>query len=181
MHKAHKTACTVAALFDLAAVSIKDAVVEIPALITKSGASAIPTSSLRPDIDSLVRSVKDFELLTRDHTVVQDLLDQGVITEKEIGSHPQRAMLTQALVGDGKITPVLIEHEVKAGDKFLLCSDGLSNFVAKSEIEKTLAGEDSVNKLVELAYQNGAPDNVTVVVAEVGNGDTATEFFGAAK
>ncbi len=124
---------------------------------------------------------KDFELLTRDHTVVQDLLDQGVITEKEIGSHPQRAMLTQALVGDGKITPVLIEHEVKAGDKFLLCSDGLSNFVAKSEIEKTLAGEDSVNKLVELAYQNGAPDNVTVVVAEVGNGDTATEFFGAAK
>ena len=122
-----------------------------------------------------------FELLTRDHTVVQDLLDQGVITEKEISTHPQRAMLTQALVGDGKITPLIIEHDAKAGDKYLLCSDGLSNFVSKTDIEAALKESDSVNKLVELAYKNGAPDNVTVVVGEVGNGDTETKFYGAAK
>ncbi|MEY4444029.1 MAG: hypothetical protein RL301_108 [Actinomycetota bacterium] len=124
---------------------------------------------------------KSFELLTRDHTVVQDLLDQGAINEKEIATHPQRAMLTQALVGDGKIIPVLIEHEVKEHDKYLLCSDGLSNFVAKSDIEAALNGKDSVNTLIELAYKNGAPDNVTVIVAEVGSGDTETKFFGAAK
>ena len=123
----------------------------------------------------------EFDLLTRDHTVVQDLLDQGAITEKDIATHPQRAMLTQALVGDGKIVPVLIEHEVKAGDKYLLCSDGLSNFVNQAEIESALNGEDAVNKLVELAYKNGAPDNVTVVIGVVGQSDSETQFYGAAK
>lgn len=121
------------------------------------------------------------EQLTRDHTVVQDLLDQGAIKESEIATHPQRAMLTQALMGDRKITPVIIEYEVKAGDKFLLCSDGLSNFVPASEIEKTLTSENAVNELIELAYKAGAPDNVTVVVGEVGSIDTETQFFGAAK
>ena len=122
-----------------------------------------------------------FELLTRDHTVVQDLLDQGAITEKEISSHPQRAMLTQALMGENQIIPVIIEHEAKAGDKYLLCSDGLSNFVSFKEISSAVKDVDATNKLIELAYKNGAPDNVTVIVGEVGEGDTETQFFGAAK
>ena len=124
---------------------------------------------------------KEFILLTRDHTVIQDLLEQGAIKENEIATHPQRAMLTQALVGDAKIVPVLIEHEAKSGDKYLLCSDGLSNFVPLNEIRDAINSEDSVNQLVELAYKYGAPDNVTVVVAEVGSGDTETKFFGAAR
>ena len=53
--------------------------------------------------------------------------------------------------------------------------------VSNSEIHKILSGEDPISKLIELTYERGAPDNVTILVAEVGNGDTATQFFGAAK
>jgi protein phosphatase len=84
-------------------------------------------------------------------------------------------------MGHGNITPLLIEYEVKAGDKFLLCSDGLSNVVSNQEIHKYLDEDDALSKLISLTYERGAPDNVTVVIADAGNGETATAFFGAAK
>jgi protein phosphatase len=84
-------------------------------------------------------------------------------------------------MGLGNITPVLIEYEVKPGDKFLICSDGLSNVVSNSEIHDYLKNENVIDDLIALTYERGAPDNVTIVVAEVGDGETATEFFGAAK
>ena len=70
---------------------------------------------------------KKLEKLSYDHTVMQELLDQGRLTPEEVFDHPQRSLLTQALMGDSGIDPVLMSYEVKAGDKFLLCSDGLTN------------------------------------------------------
>ena len=124
---------------------------------------------------------KEFTQLTKDHSVVQELIDAGTITEEEATVHPQRSVLTNVLMGNGNITPLLIEYEVKAGDKFLLCSDGLSNVVSNQEIHKYLDEDDALSKLISLTYERGAPDNVTVVIAEAGNGETATAFFGAAK
>jgi len=124
---------------------------------------------------------KEFTQLTKDHSVVQELIDAGTITEEEAAVHPQRSVLTNVLMGHGNITPLLIEYEVKAGDKFLLCSDGLSNVVSNQEIHKYLDEDDALSKLISLTYERGAPDNVTVVIAEAGNGETATAFFGAAK
>ena len=124
---------------------------------------------------------KEFIQLTKDHSVVQELIDSGAVSEAEAASHPQRSVLTNVLMGEGNITPLLIQHDLKIGDKFLLCSDGLNNVVSNSEIHKILSGEDPISKLIELTYERGAPDNVTILVAEVGNGDTATQFFGAAK
>ena len=124
---------------------------------------------------------KAFIQLTKDHSVVQELIDSGAVSEAEAASHPQRSVLTNVLMGEGNITPLLIQHDLKIGDKFLLCSDGLNNVVSNSEIHKILSGEDPISKLIELTYERGAPDNVTILVAEVGNGDTATQFFGAAK
>ena len=124
---------------------------------------------------------KEFTQITKDHSVVQELIDAGTITEEEAAVHPQRSVLTNVLMGHGNITPLLIEYEVKAGDKFLLCSDGLSNVVSNQEIHKYLDEDDALSKLISLTYERGAPDNVTVVIAEAGNGETATAFFGAAK
>jgi serine/threonine protein phosphatase PrpC len=95
--------------------------------------------------------------------------------------HPQRSVLTNVLMGNGNITPLLIAYDVKAGDKFLLCSDGLNTVVANDEIKAKLSSTDPISDLITLTYERGAPDNVTIILAEVGAGDTATEFLGAAK
>ena len=124
---------------------------------------------------------KEFTQLTKDHSVVQELIDAGTISEAEAATHPQRSVLTNVLMGHGNITPLLIEHDVKAGDKFLLCSDGLNNVVSNLEIHKLMSEEDAIAKLISLTYERGAPDNVTVIIAEIGDGDTATQFLGAAK
>ncbi len=124
---------------------------------------------------------KEFIQITKDHSVVQELIDSGSITEAEAATHPQRSVLTNVLMGQGNITPLLIQYDLKAGDKFLICSDGLNNVVSNSEIHKILNEEDALNKLISLTYERGAPDNVTIVIAEVGAGDTETRFLGAAK
>ena len=124
---------------------------------------------------------KEFTQLTKDHSVVQELIDAGTITEDEAAVHPQRSVLTNVLMGHGNITPLLLEYEVKDGDKFLLCSDGLNNVVSNSEIHELMDKPDAINSLISLTYERGAPDNVTVVIAEVGAGETETQFLGAAK
>ena len=124
---------------------------------------------------------KEFLQLTKDHSVVQELIDSGAISESEAATHPQRSVLTNVLMGQGNITPLLIKYDLKVGDKFLICSDGLNNVVSNSEIHKILNEEDALNKLISLTYERGAPDNVTIVIAEVGAGDTETRFLGAAK
>ena len=124
---------------------------------------------------------KEFSQLTKDHSVVQELIDSGAITEAEAVVHPQRSVLTNVFMGHGNITPLLVQYDVKAGDKFLLCSDGLNTVVTNEEIKANMDNKDAIANLISLTYERGAPDNVTIVIAEVGAGDTATEFLGAAK
>ena len=124
---------------------------------------------------------KEFTQLTKDHSVVQELIDSGAITEAEAVVHPQRSVLTNVFMGHGNITPLLVQYDVKAGDKFLLCSDGLNTVVTNEEIKANMDNKDAIANLISLTYERGAPDNVTIVLAEVGAGDTATEFLGAAK
>ena len=124
------------------------------------------------------------ELLSNDHTVIQELLDQGAISPAEAAEHPQRSMLTQALRGDGDVTPVLQMHEVKKGDRYLLCSDGLSGVLTEKEIKMGLKKSDkdeAIKFLVDATYVNGAPDNVTVLIADISTEEkTSTSLIGAA-
>jgi PPM family protein phosphatase len=124
------------------------------------------------------------EQLSNDHTVIQELLDQGAISQAEAAEHPQRSMLTQALRGDGDVTPVLQMYEVKKGDRYLLCSDGLSGVLTEKEIKVGLKESDkadAVKFLVDATYVNGAPDNVTVLIADISDTSTTpTSLLGAA-
>jgi PPM family protein phosphatase len=124
------------------------------------------------------------EQLSNDHTVIQELLDQGAISMAEAAEHPQRSMLTQALRGDGDVTPVLQMYEVKKGDRYLLCSDGLSGVLTEKEIKMGLKKSDkdeAVKFLVDATYVNGAPDNVTVLIADISDeAKTTTSLIGAA-
>ena len=124
------------------------------------------------------------EQLSNDHTVIQELLDQGAITEAEAAEHPQRSMLTQALRGDGDVTPVLQMYEVKKGDRYLLCSDGVSGVLTDKEIKvglKKSNKDEAVKFLTDATYINGAPDNVTILIADISETSSSTsELLGAA-
>ncbi len=123
--------------------------------------------------------------LSHDHTVLQELLDQGSVTSEEAHEHPQRSFLTQALMGEGPLAPVLMVYDVKPDDRFLLCSDGLSSAISEKEIKAGLKisdRENAVGYLIDATYAAGAPDNVTVLVADIGQvGDpTSLLFMGSA-
>jgi serine/threonine protein phosphatase PrpC len=124
------------------------------------------------------------EQLSNDHTVIQELLDQGAISQAEAVEHPQRSMLTQALRGDGDVTPVLQMYEIKKGDRYLLCSDGLSGVLTEKEIKIGLKKSDkdeAAKFLIDATYVNGAPDNVTVLVADISvEAKTTPALIGAA-
>ncbi|GLY19061.1 hypothetical protein Kisp01_60750 [Kineosporia sp. NBRC 101677] len=112
------------------------------------------------------------EQITRDHTFVQRLVDDGRITLAEAEQHPQRSVLMRVLsdVMDD-VDPDLSMIDARIGDRYLLCSDGLSGVVSFETIEETLAfGKDpasTCDQLVQLALRSGAPDNVTCIVADV--------------
>jgi serine/threonine protein phosphatase PrpC len=128
---------------------------------------------------------KKIEQLSHDHTVVQELVDQGRLSLDEISDHPQRSFLTQALMGKENLNPVLIAYPALPGDKYLLCSDGLTAVVDEGKIAQALQADlqSAVNSLIDLTYKNGAPDNVTVIAAEVGTDrhDLTPTLFGAAQ
>ena len=125
------------------------------------------------------------EQLSADHTVLQELLDKGVISESEAQVHPQRSMLTQALMGEGNLEPSLHVFEGKVQDRYLLCSDGLSGVLTEKEIKTLIKGKgaaEAVDALIDATYINGAPDNVTIVIADiVEESSTQVEKLGAAK
>ena len=108
--------------------------------------------------------------LSHDHTVMQELIDQGRITPDEAVNHPQRSLLTHALMGDSGFDPVIQLYPIKIGDQFLLCSDGLTSVLSDFEIGKILkkySGQELVENLVAETKAKGAPDNVTVIWAEI--------------
>ncbi len=121
--------------------------------------------------DSRGYLMRDGELtqITKDDTFVQTLVDEGRITAEEAHSHPQRSLIMRALTGH-EVEPTLIMREARAGDRYLLCSDGLSDPVSHDTIAEALQIADvaeSADRLIELALRGGGPDNVTVVVADV--------------
>ncbi|MCH9702975.1 MAG: protein phosphatase 2C domain-containing protein, partial [Actinomycetia bacterium] len=121
--------------------------------------------------DSRGYLLRDGELsqITKDDTFVQTLVDEGRITAEEAHSHPQRSLIMRALTGH-EVEPTLIMREARAGDRYLLCSDGLSDPVSRETILEALQIDsvaESADRLIELALRGGGPDNVTVVVADV--------------
>ena len=121
--------------------------------------------------DSRGYLLRDGELtqITKDDTFVQTLVDEGRITREEAHSHPQRSLIMRALTGH-EVEPTLTMREVRIGDRYLLCSDGLSDPVSDETILDALKIPDvteSADRLIELALRGGGPDNVTVVVADV--------------
>jgi len=121
--------------------------------------------------DSRGYLLRDGELtqITKDDTFVQTLVDEGRITAEEANSHPQRSLIMRALTGH-EVEPTLIMREAREGDRYLLCSDGLSDPVSHETILEALRLDDvdrSADRLIELALRGGGPDNVTVVVADV--------------
>ncbi|MCX4526879.1 MULTISPECIES: PP2C family serine/threonine-protein phosphatase [unclassified Streptomyces] len=117
--------------------------------------------------------------ITQDHTWVQRLVDEGRITEEEATTHPQRSLLMRALGSGDTVEPDLSIREVRAGDRYLICSDGLSGVVSHQTLEETLADyhgpHETVQALIQLALRGGGPDNITCIVADVldtDSGDT---------
>jgi PPM family protein phosphatase len=103
--------------------------------------------------------------------VVQALLDEGKITPEEAESHPQRSLLLQAIDGAARAEPDVSLHDAQAGDRYLLCSDGLTTVVSAAAIRDTLSTpgdpEQAVGRLIDLANEAGGPDNIACVVADV--------------
>jgi PPM family protein phosphatase len=125
------------------------------------------------------------EQLTSDHTWVQRLVDEGRISEEEAGHHPQRSLLMRALDGRGQAEPDLSVTDAQAGDRLMLCSDGLSGVVSFETLEAALAEyadpHQAAETLVQLALRGGGPDNITCIVADIlddnfhGRGSTQAE------
>jgi serine/threonine protein phosphatase PrpC len=127
--------------------------------------------------------------ITKDHTFVQTLVDEGRLTPEEAEHHPQRSVLMRVLsdiVDDPE--PDFSMRESRVGDRYLLCSDGLSGVVSFETLQETLAAGDppgvTCERLVALARRAGAPDNVTCIVADVvdepSSADAAPSVVGAA-
>ncbi|KUN81839.1 protein phosphatase [Streptomyces griseoruber] len=120
--------------------------------------------------------------ITQDHTWVQRLVDEGRITEEEATTHPQRSLLMRALGSGEHVEPDLSIREVRAGDRYLICSDGLSGVVSHQTLEDTLASyqgpQETVGELIQLALRGGGPDNITVIVADVLDLDTGDTLAG---
>lgn len=119
------------------------------------------------------------ERITRDHTLVQSLIDTGRLSEHDAATHPQRNVLTRVLDGAHPTEADLSIREIKAGDRILLCSDGLSGVVSADTIAASLLANDdpqnAVDELVDLALRAGGPDNITCVVGDVVDNETAPE------
>jgi serine/threonine protein phosphatase PrpC len=123
--------------------------------------------------DSRGYLLRDGELyqITHDHTLVQSLVDEGRISADDVSTHPQRSLLLRALDGRSMAEPDLSVHESLPGDRYLLCSDGLSGVVSDETLRDTLSAiedpEVATRQLIDLAIHGGGPDNITCIVADV--------------
>ncbi|MGL5867273.1 MAG: PP2C family protein-serine/threonine phosphatase [Dermatophilaceae bacterium] len=130
--------------------------------------------------DSRAFLVRDGEVtqITRDHSFVQTLVDEGRITSDEASTHPQRSLVTRVLTGAVGDEPDLVVRQGRAGDRYLICSDGLTDYVARDTVAKILISTADpggcADRLVALALRAGAPDNVTVVVGDLVDLTTTT-------
>ncbi len=122
--------------------------------------------------DSRAYQLRDgaFSQITKDDTFVQSLIDEGRITEEEAHTHPQRSLLLRAITGQD-IDPSLTMREARPGDRYLLCSDGLSGVVSDETLAEVLSTyrdpRECADRMIDLALRGGGPDNITCIVADV--------------
>jgi protein phosphatase len=122
--------------------------------------------------DSRAYLLRNGELsqVTVDHTLVQELIDEGRLRPDEAERHPQRSIITRALGVDPDVEVDLFTYKLLAGDRLLLCSDGLSGVVDEHRIRNVLLRvpepQRAAEKLVAMANEGGGPDNITVVVLD---------------
>ena len=139
--------------------------------------------------DSRAYLLRDGELtrLTRDHTLVQALVDEGRISAEEAATHPRRSWLVRTLQDSSSPEPDLFLHDAVLGDRYLICSDGLTAVLDDDAVREVLATEPdraaAVTRLIDIANTGGGPDNITCVVADLldvaPEGNTATVLVGA--
>ena len=121
--------------------------------------------------DSRIYRLRDGEMqqLTEDHSLVQELCRLGELTEEEAENHPSSNVITRAVGVHEELEIDVVETEVRAGDRFLLCSDGLFKDVRREEIRKCLSSpspEEALADLVKQALDRGGTDNVTAIVVQ---------------
>ena len=117
--------------------------------------------------------------ITRDHSLMADLIEAGQITPEEARVHPNRSVITRAIGSDIHMRPDIYELNVSAGDRVLLCSDGLSSMVSDHAIQAIMRRQSDpqhcADELVAAALENGGADNVTVIVTDVAGFTEARE------
>lgn len=111
--------------------------------------------------------------LSEDHSLVSEMVKAGLMTPDQAVRHPSRNIITRALGSDAEAMPQVTDQpfDVRAGDRFLLCSDGLHDLVSEAEMLEAISGpspEVACQALVELAKERGGKDNISLIVAEVG-------------
>lgn len=130
--------------------------------------------------DSRAYLFRDGELqqLTKDHTFVQSLVDAGQITREQAAVHPRRNLMMRAIDGIHAVEVDFSVREAKVGDRFLLCTDGLCGVLDDAAIAAYIGTDDlasAVSQLIDTTLDSGAPDNITVIVAEVVEGETPSD------
>lgn len=125
----------------------------------------------------LIRNSRIYKI-TKDHSLVEQLLDEGMITLEEAMFHPDKNVITRALGVEEELAVDLYSSDLERSDKILLCSDGLTNVVTEEDILSIIlnhSDEDAVDKLIEAANNNGGPDNITVILGSYDNIDLQNE------
>jgi serine/threonine-protein phosphatase Stp1 len=119
--------------------------------------------------DSRIYMLRDGSLsrVTRDHSLVQELVDQGTLSEAEAEQHPQANVITRAIGGHGDLMLDKLSGRLMGRDRFLLCSDGLFKALPESEIAGIMASGQGASALIALAVERGARDNVSAIVVDV--------------
>ena len=107
--------------------------------------------------------------VTKDHTLVEEMVSQGLITEREARVHPRRNLVTRALGTSESVEVDLIQLDVRPGEVILICSDGLSNYVPEHDLLRVTTGEgewqEKLRELVGIALNAGGSDNITAMLA----------------
>ena len=115
---------------------------------------------------------EDFQQITRDHSLLQEQIDAGLITPEQARHSQNKNLVTRAVGIDPEVAAEIHDHEVMPGDVYLLCSDGLNDMVEDDEISMTLGAlsanlELCATQLIQMANDNGGRDNVSVILVKV--------------
>jgi serine/threonine protein phosphatase PrpC len=171
-----------------AALQIRDSLAGVNAALVAQGKSLSPARTIGATVVALALDGRRFaclwagdsrayrvrrgviSLLTRDHTMVQQLADRGLIPEAEIANHPDSHVVMRAIGAHATTELDSVHGDVVVGDVFLLCSDGLSRLLSSDELQAAVAVEEpdsAAGALLQAALDRGAPDNVSLVVVRV--------------